>query len=74
MKKAVLFIDWREDWRDKSYEYYLGEFREEIASAKKALEHCRKKKIPAVFTQHGMASWVLISFPRPISHSGPRAS
>ncbi len=50
--KALILVDFEEEWRDKSSAYYLGDFKGKIANAKRLLIACRAKGMMTIFTVH----------------------
>jgi nicotinamidase-related amidase len=52
MSKALVLIDFQEEWRNETSDYYLGDFKERVANAKRVLDFFRSRKLPIVFTRH----------------------
>lgn len=52
MVKALILIDFEEEWRNKKSDYYLGEFKNKIENAKRLLKTCRENGITIIFTRH----------------------
>jgi nicotinamidase-related amidase len=52
MVKAVILVDYQEEWRDKRSGYYIGDCRKAIAAARTVLGRARGNGVKIIFTQH----------------------
>ena len=52
MSKALVVVDWQEEWRTPESEEYVGELKEETAKVKTLIDYCRSKGIPVIFVRH----------------------
>lgn len=52
MSKALLVIDYENEWIDKKSEYFVGDISEQIQATNKVIDFCRKKGIPIIFITH----------------------
>lgn len=52
MRKALILVDYQNEWRDRKSEYYLGNLRTCIAAAKRIAEEARRKGITVIYTRH----------------------
>jgi len=51
-KKALIIIDYQNEWIDKESEYYLGDIYKKIQKLNKLMADCRDKNIPIIFITH----------------------
>lgn len=52
MTKALIVVDWQEEWRTEESEEFVGDLKEETARAKNLIDYCRENGIPVIFTRH----------------------
>ncbi|MFH1752247.1 MAG: isochorismatase family cysteine hydrolase [archaeon] len=52
MTKALLVIDYQNEWIDKNSDDFAGNLSTQIEKLNKLISYCRKKEIPIIFTQH----------------------
>lgn len=52
MGKALLIVDYQNEWIDEESEYYVGDISEQIKAANKLIAFCRENDIPIIFTTH----------------------
>ncbi len=52
MSECLILIDFEEEWRDKTSEYFLGNLNDTINSARKLLMAFRDAKKEVIFTRH----------------------
>lgn len=52
MTKALILVDYQNEWRDKDSDYYIGKLDSVIGAAKKVLDRARAKRVKVIFTQH----------------------
>ena len=52
MAKALILVDYQEEWRDRRSDYYIGSLGKVAEAAKKILDKARAKRIKVIFTQH----------------------
>jgi nicotinamidase-related amidase len=50
--RAVLLIDFEEEWRTPGSEAFLGELRHPVATAARLLDGARRARLPILFTRH----------------------
>ena len=51
-EKALILIDFENEWVDKKSDYYVGDISEVIAKTKKLIDKCRKERYKIIFTRH----------------------
>lgn len=52
MQKALIVIDYQNEWIDKNSEYYVGDILDKIDKLNKLIADCRGKNIPIIFITH----------------------
>lgn len=52
MKKALILVDFENEWVDENSEYFVGDISEMIKRTNKVLDYCRKNKYNIIFTIH----------------------
>lgn len=52
LKKALILVDWQQQWLDKSSNYYVGEIAEIINRTNQLIEYCRARDYKIIFIQH----------------------
>lgn len=52
MQKALIIIDYQNEWIDKNSEYYIGDIYDKIKKLNKLIADCRNKNIPIIFVTH----------------------
>jgi nicotinamidase-related amidase len=52
MAKALIVIDYENEWIDKDSEYYVGDISKQIAKLNKLIKFCRLKKMLIIFIAH----------------------
>jgi len=52
MRKALIIVDYENEWINKNSEYYVGDISKKITKLNKLIKFCRKKSIPIIFTTH----------------------
>ncbi len=52
MAKALLLVDFEEEWRNTGSDYYLGKFSDKVKKARQLLSACRQKGVTVIFTRH----------------------
>ena len=52
MKKALIAIDYVNEWTDKNSDYYVGNISDKIEKLNKLIEFCRQREVPIIFTRH----------------------
>ena len=52
MARALIVVDFEEEWRTKGSDYYLGEFGERITNTRKLIAGARRAGIQVLFTRH----------------------
>jgi nicotinamidase-related amidase len=52
MTKALIIVDYENEWIDKSSEYYVGDISKKLTKLNKLIKFCREKNIPIIFTTH----------------------
>ena len=52
MPKALLLIDFQNEWIDKNSEYFVGDISDTIKKTNKLIDHCRKQNYKIIFTRH----------------------
>lgn len=50
--KALILIDFENEWLDKKSEYYVGDISALLKKTKQLLDYCRKNKYKIIFTMH----------------------
>jgi ureidoacrylate peracid hydrolase len=50
--KALILVDYENEWTDKNSEYYVGDLSELIIRTNKLIDFCRKKNYKIIFTTH----------------------
>ncbi|MFQ5647641.1 MAG: cysteine hydrolase family protein [Candidatus Aenigmatarchaeota archaeon] len=52
MAKALIVVDWLEEWRTPGSDYFISDLKEETGRVKRLIQHCRGKGIPVIFIKH----------------------
>src|SRR3989339_457054 len=52
MNKALILIDFQNEWIDKDSDYYVGNIDDVLERNNKLIEYCRDKGYKIIFTQH----------------------
>ena len=52
MPKALLLIDFQNEWIDKNSEYFVGDISDTIKKTNKLIDYCRKQNYKTIFTHH----------------------
>lgn len=52
MGKALILVDYENEWIDSKSDYFVGDISGKIARLNKLIWFCRKKNIPIIFTTH----------------------
>ena len=52
MDKALLLIDFENEWVDESSDYYVGDISAVISKANNLLKYCRENGYKIIFTRH----------------------
>lgn len=50
--KALIIVDFENEWTDKKSEYYLGDISGTINKTNRLINFCRKKNFKIIFTAH----------------------
>ncbi|GAG51273.1 unnamed protein product [marine sediment metagenome] len=50
--KALIVVDYVNQWLDKKSDYYLGNISKEIKNLNELIGYCRDRDIPVIFTTH----------------------
>jgi len=50
--KALILIDFENEWTDKSSDYFVGDVSDLIKKANKLIDFCRKNSYKIIFTTH----------------------
>ena len=50
--KALILVDFQNEWIDNKSEYYVGDISEVLEKTKKLIEYCRSKNYKIIFTKH----------------------
>ncbi len=51
-KKALMLVDFENEWIDKDSEYFVGDISQVIDKVNKLIGHCRKNGYKIIFTAH----------------------
>ncbi|MDO8468000.1 MAG: cysteine hydrolase [Nanoarchaeota archaeon] len=51
-KKALILVDFENEWIDKRSAYYVGDISEAIEKTNKLIDFCRRKGYKIIFTRH----------------------
>jgi nicotinamidase-related amidase len=52
MTKALILVDFENEWIDKKSDYYVGDISGVIKKTNKLIDYCRKKKYKIIFIRH----------------------
>ena len=50
--KALILVDFENEWTDKNSEYYVGDIQDVIGKVNRLIDHCRNKGYKIIFTRH----------------------
>ncbi len=51
-KKALILVDFENEWIDKNSDYYAGDISDVVAKTNKLIDKCRKDGYKIIFTTH----------------------
>ena len=51
-EKALILVDFENEWVNKNSDYYVGDISEVIAKVNKLIDECRKNGFKIIFTRH----------------------
>ncbi len=52
MGKALILIDWQNEWIDNNSDYYVGNIDGTVKKVNQLINYCRSEKHKIIFTQH----------------------
>ncbi|MBN1175272.1 cysteine hydrolase [Candidatus Woesearchaeota archaeon] len=52
MTKALILVDYQNEWLDENSDYYVGDISKELDNTNKLISFCREKGYKIIFTQH----------------------
>lgn len=52
MNKALILVDFQNEWIDKDSDYYVGEVADVVERANKLIKYCRDNGYKIIFTRH----------------------
>ena len=51
-KRALILVDFQEEWADPNSPYFIGDIEEVIEGVNKLIDYCRKERYKIIFTSH----------------------